>query len=336
MTLVDAPIFVVGAPRSGTTLTASILGRHAAILSLGETHFYEDIWSRRRSLGDLSQPAMVEQAVDRAMTLFGRFNFPAAQSVVAATLTPPALVARTLASGSGYAALYQAFMGSLTEAAGCQRWCDDTPKHLFYLPAIFEHFPRAQVIACVRDPRDFLCSYQNYWRRSTESERVRALYHPILTSLVWRASANAILKYRAQFDASRLHVLFYESLVTDPETTVRNLCHFLEISWSPALLAVDSQNSSFAGAGIGIYTTSVGRWRTCLAPAELWWGQRLAGSGLTAFGYRPEAVRAPAHALAAVALSTPLALGRALAVNRHKRGPLGPYLARRLATLVGR
>lgn len=336
MTKADAPIFVVGAPRSGTTLTAAVLGRHPAILSLGETHFYEDVWSRRRSLGDLRQPATVDQAVDRVMTLFGRFNFPAAQSVVAATLTPPALAARTLTLGGGYAALYQAFMGLLTQAADRQRCCDDTPKHLFYLPTIFEHFPRAQVIACVRDPRDFLCSYRNYWRRSTESERVRALYHPILTSLVWRASANAILQYQAQFDASRLHVLIYESLVTAPETTVRGLCNFLDIPWSQTLLAVDSHNSSFAGAGPGIYTTSVGRWRDCLAPAELWWGQRLAGSSLTAFGYRPEVVRAPAHALAAVALSTPLALGRALAANRHKRGPLGLYLARRLATLVGR
>jgi len=46
------PIFVVGTPRSGTILTAKILGRHSHIFMPGETHFFDDIYSRRIELGN--------------------------------------------------------------------------------------------------------------------------------------------------------------------------------------------------------------------------------------------------------------------------------------------
>lgn len=43
-----APIFVFGIPRSGTTLTAMIIGRHSRLFMSGETHYIDDIYSRRK------------------------------------------------------------------------------------------------------------------------------------------------------------------------------------------------------------------------------------------------------------------------------------------------
>ncbi len=331
-----APIFVVGAPRSGTTLTATILGRHPLVFSIGETHFYEDVWSRRGELGELSEIEGLRRGAERLLTIFGRFNFPAAQQMVASSLTAADIVARATALGGGYAGLYAAFMGLLAEAAGKPRWCDDTPKHLFYLPAILAHFPAAKVIVCVRDPRDFLCSYKNYWRRSTESDRIKALYHPILTGLVWRSSANAMLAYQAQFGPERLLCLQYERLVAAPHAEIQCVCDFLGLAWTPAMLDVTAHNSSFADSGAGIFTGSVGRWRTGLDPAEAWWAQRVAGRGLAAFGYQPEPIRPAVGAWLRIFSAAPFALARALWANRYKRGPLGVYLARRLAAIFGR
>ena len=59
-----APIFVLGMPRSGTTLTAKILGRHQKIFALapGETHYFHDVWSRRRELDDLQDDKNLSEA----------------------------------------------------------------------------------------------------------------------------------------------------------------------------------------------------------------------------------------------------------------------------------
>ena len=51
------PVFIIGTPRSGTTLTAKILGRHSNIFMPGETHFFDDVYSvvfgaGSRNLGD--------------------------------------------------------------------------------------------------------------------------------------------------------------------------------------------------------------------------------------------------------------------------------------------
>ncbi len=48
---------MVGTPRSGTTLCASILGRHSTIYMGGENHFFEDIYARREQLGALGAGA---------------------------------------------------------------------------------------------------------------------------------------------------------------------------------------------------------------------------------------------------------------------------------------
>jgi hypothetical protein len=51
--MTSAPIFIVGTPRSGTTLMARILGNHSILYRPGETHFMQDIYARRATIGDL-------------------------------------------------------------------------------------------------------------------------------------------------------------------------------------------------------------------------------------------------------------------------------------------
>ena len=78
-----APVFIVGTPRSGTTLLARILGRHPSLFMHGETHFFPDIYARRAELGD---PPSAEGALamkERLSTLYGRYNEPADQARVA-------------------------------------------------------------------------------------------------------------------------------------------------------------------------------------------------------------------------------------------------------------
>jgi len=326
----------VGPARSGTTLTAKILGHHPDVFSPGETHYFEDIWTRRDALGDLESEAELSRAADRLMTIFGRFNFPDTQELVDAVIQKETLVDRVDAAGGGYAGLYRAFTQMLAKSRGKIRICDDTPKHLYYLQAILDLFPKAKVIACVRDPRDFLSSYKNYWRRSTESERIKSLYHPVITSLLWRSSANALFRHARNCCTDRILLVRYEDLVQNPTYEVKRICDFVGLTYSDDMLAVETHNSSFdEPSSPGIFTSSVGRWRTSLDPEEVWWVQTVGQQGMRAFGYQEEPVNLSAIAVFRLFITAPFALGRALHANARKRGPLLGYIARRARPLIG-
>lgn len=328
------PIFIVGPARSGTTLTAKILGRHPDVFSPGETHYFEDIWTRKDALGGLESEVELSRAADRLMTIFGRFNFPDTQDLVDAVIQKETLIDRTDIAGGGYAGLYRAFTQMLAKSQGKMRICDDTPKHLYYLQAILDLFPEAKVVACVRDPRDFLSSYKNYWRRSTESERIKALYHPVITSLLWRSSSNLLLKHINQNKSDRVTLVRYEDLVRSPDREVRRLCDFLEIDYTDELIQVESHNSSFEQSSPGIFTTSVGRWRMRLRPEETWWIQTLARDNMLALGYEVEDVKPERLSLFVSCVTAPFALIRALRANSQKRGPLLRYVSRRSSSLI--
>lgn len=328
------PIFVIGAPRSGTTLVGKILGQHSEIYAPGETHYFEDIWSRRQDLGTLMTEPEISAATNRLMTIFQRYNFPDTQQEVDSCLQPADLVQKTLELEGGYGALYTAFTAALAACAGKLRVCDDTPKHLYYVADILKVLPDAKFIGCVRDPRDFLFSYRNYWRRSTESERIKALYHPVMTSMLWRSSAKALLQYTQELGPAKIQLVKYEELVEGPEKVIRHICEFLDLEFENAMLDIETDNSSFEQSSAGIFSTSVGRWRSGLPAEDAWWCQMINQPYMDALSIQAEPVDASAVKLLGTLASTPPAFIRALQANKEKRGPLLGYLTRRVRALV--
>lgn len=332
-----SPIFIVGAPRSGTTLLAKILGRHPEIYALApaETNFFEDVWGRRKALGSLQRREEMLAAAQRTATLFGRFNLPDAQAVADRVIDVDTLVEQAMEWGGGYGALYYAFTSQLAAAAGKPRFCDDTPKHLYYIAEILDLFPQAKIVACVRDPRDFLNSYKNLWLRSTEGERIQQLFHPVNTSLLWRSSAAQIHRFTTQICQPQVTSVRYETLVADPAGEVERLCRFLEIDYASSLVEVDSHNSSFeADAASGIFQSSVGRWKEGLTPEEIWCAQTLSGKYLADFCYEPADIPISIPGVLHLFFTAPAALLRAVNANKEKRAPVHKYFSRRLQTLL--
>jgi hypothetical protein len=333
------PIFVVGAPRSGTTLMAAILAQHPHIFAPapGETHYFHDIWTRRKKFGMPEDEKGLSRAADQLLTTFDRWDNPEAQKIVDATISKDALLDRARILGKGYDALYYAFTSLLAKSAGKTYYCDDTPKHLFYLHTIFDFFPHAKAVGCIRDPRDFLCSYKYYWKKTRDSSRIKALYHPVITSLLWQGSSNLLLNHANKCCRNRLIIVRYESLVQQPETEIRRICHFLGVTYSDKMLRVDAHNSSFEkSSSHGIFATSIGRWRTFLSPEEVWCVQALNRGNMRDLHYAPEAVSPSKKALLLTFLNTPFALAKAIKANSAKTGPLTKYVLQRLISLIKR
>lgn len=332
----DRPIFIVGPPRCGTTLAARILGLHSRIFMPGETHFFHDVYANRAALGDPATDAGIARIVGRLGTLYGRYNEPDDQARIDRLFADPGAVRSFYGSCGDYGAVMSRFMALQTQDAGKARWGNHAPKDLFHVDDILRFYPRAMIVVCVRDLRDFLSSYRDKWRATTQDhvERIRSLYHPVLTTLLWKASVRQAQRLRDKVPRESLVVVKYEELVCDTEHVVRDLCARIGERFEPRMLEVSSHNSSSAATVAGIFTSSVGRWEGALSNEEVYLAQRIAGREMEALGYAPKRVGANTAKVALVAATTPAAALRALNANRALRGPLLPYLWRRVASFT--
>ena len=332
-----APIFVVGTPRSGTTLTARILGRHSRLFMPGETHFFDDVYARARELGDPADRSVRLAIAQRMHTIYDRFYEQEDQQRVTRLFPTVQDLAAELDGCTGYDCLFDRFMYLQMQAEGKQRWGNNAPRDLFSVRDIRTFFPDARLVICVRDVRAFLYSYQGKWKftGTAHVERLKKLYHPVVTSYLWKSSVEQLPMLEATVPEADRIVVSYEDLVTEPERTVRNICAVIGEEFEPGMLEVEGHNSSSAGEATGIFTTSVDRWKTELSPEEIAIGQAIAGRLLARLGYAVLPVRVRWKRLLALWLGTPFALVRALHANRATRGPLLPYLYRRMGALLG-
>jgi hypothetical protein len=250
--VMNTPIFVVGAPRSGTTLTARILGRHSGIFMPGETHFFDDIYVRRQDLGELRTARAAEAIAARLGTLYERFNEPADQQRIQALGGEEALRQLLGTTCRTYGEVLSRFMQfQMTQHPAKVRWGNNVPKDIFYVRDILAFYPAAKFIICVRDIRDFLYSYQHQWTKTSPEhiERIKKLYHPIVTSLLWKAAMKQVRVAQALVPLDNLMIIRYEDLATQPEATIKTLCQFLKEPYEEEMLRVEANNSSFKTVG---------------------------------------------------------------------------------------
>ena len=328
------PIFVVGAPRSGTTLTARILSRHSRVFMPGETHFFDDIYARRRELGELQNAASIQRVTARLRTLYGRYNEKPDQERVEKLLQKQEVIEK-LTRCRTYKELFSCFMQLQMRSTGKVRWGNNVPKDIFQIKEIVSFYPDAKILICIRDVRDFLISYQNKWTVAAEdsAERLTSLYHPVVTSLLWQASVKQIARIKGTIPRENLMMIRYESLVQNPEKLVREICRFIGEDFEENMLNVEEENSSFQVGQKGIYSSSVGRWRRLLTNEEAYIAQKITGSWLVEFGYTTADLKINPLKVGYMYATMPYGLWRAIHANRAIRGPFLPYVAKRLAAL---
>jgi len=330
----SSPIFIVGAPRSGTTLTARILNGNSKIFMPGETHYYDDIYSRFHTKKELSFTDRADIA-DRLFTLYGRFNEPADQARVNDLFTKESIESKLTDSFVDLRSLFVWFMEIQMRHENKCRWGNNVPRDLFNLHIIFDMFPDAKVIACIRDPRAFLVSYMKKSSATSvdQAKRIGALYHPVLTSLLWKANCAEIERSLSVYGLEKVYLQKYECLVSEPEKTVRELCDFIGAEFESDMLNVHHSNSSHGRPNKGIYVSSVDKWKTCDAGEDLYICQQLLEERMQAMGYSKEALKINFVRLAYSYLTFPFAALRAIIANRSHQGPLIPYLMKRIASL---
>lgn len=227
----EAPIFIVGLPRTGTTLAERILSSHPLVESAGELPAMPT--ALRRLSGATALTAVNEEIID------------------ASRATAPAALGR----------LYV----MLTEPHRRQnlRFIDKLPLNFLNVGYIARALPRATIVCLRRHPLDSVWS--NYKHRF-RSNSYYGYTQDLLDTAAYYVLFDRLMKFWQQLFPQRVLELRYESLVDDLPGETRHLLAHCGLEWSDACLRFHENTRAVATPSAAqvrrpIYRTSVGRWR---------------------------------------------------------------------------
>ncbi len=217
--------FVIGSPRSGSTLLMRILNATSQIFSRPEPHLFP-------ALAHLGFWNTVDAApYDQLQAQSGTRNF----------------VADLPGGEADYFDACRAYMdvlyGRMLSTAGDaeQYFLDKTPANALVLPFMERVYPEAKYIVLTRHPAAIFASYANsFFDGDFESA---AKFNPIVSRYV-----PAMADFLRTTTVPHIHVR-YEDLVSDPEATLERISEFLEIPFEPD--AVNYKQKDVAGKGLG-------------------------------------------------------------------------------------
>ena len=226
----DLPVFIVGMPRSGTTLIEQIVASHPEVHGAGELNGIENL----------------------AINLPGRLGSEDA--------FPECLGEMNTESIQTLAADHLAHLQRLGGPAS--RVTDKMPFNFRYLGFIALLFPKARVIHCRRDAMDtgLSCFQQNFTVAHPWSTDLAGI------GLVLRCYENLMTHWRAVLPIPMLE-LDYETVIANQEQESHRMIEFLGLPWDDVCLSFHRSQRPVRTASDWqvrrpIYSTSVGRWRT--------------------------------------------------------------------------
>lgn len=224
-----SPIFVIGQPRTGTTLVERIITSHSRVHSAGEL---KQLGNAVRRLSDYSEPTRYSPKLPGL-----------AGSVDARKL------------GNAYIATSVKLRGALP------RFVDKLPPNYLYLPLILKALPNAKIVHLRRNPMDacfasfkqlFADAYPHSYDQA-EMARHHARYYHLME--IWRERFG-----------DRFFDISYEDTARDLEPNARALIEHLELPWEDACLNFHKQEGAVTTASAvqvrqPAHTKSIGRWR---------------------------------------------------------------------------
>jgi len=218
----EAPFFIVGSERSGTTLLMAILGHHSRLAVPEVTWYYPRFRAFLYTYGDLSHR-------ENYKTLISEMIFGLKTPFFGLDLNPATIVDGLLGEvkGNSFAEAFRVILQHYANAVGKPRWGEKTPHNLYYVNEILQDFPNAKFIHLVRDGRDVAV------------EQLRSAFGPrniYAASLVWRRSQEEAETLRGRLHQDQWLDLRYEELAAAPSQILPKVTDFLDEAYEPNIL----------------------------------------------------------------------------------------------------
>ena len=230
------PIFLIGFPRSGTTLLEQILSSHSSIAATDEANLLNMVIDAMPVplVNSANYPYNLHLLRQRDISVLRSCYWKNAGNYIAAK------------QGAGYL-------------------LDKLPLNIIHIPLINRLFPKARIIFALRDPRDVCLScYTTIFDANpamnnfSDMEKTAKLYTAIMDLWEYYQDRLAIDKT----------VVRYEELIINPDTVTNDLIQFLGLPWEASMLEFYAEKNkryvttpSFEGVFKPIHGRSIGRWK---------------------------------------------------------------------------
>ena len=228
----NAPIFVVGMPRTGTTLVGRILASHPQVASAGESQNFGVLLKRATGV-------QTAQVLDVPTLNQSRNVDLAAVGRDYARLTRPTDVARP-------------------------RFVDKMPLNFFYLGHIARALPAASLVVLRRNPLD--TGLSNFRQLFATGLAYYDYARDLRAIARYYAQFDRLLRHWQVTLPGRVHEVQYETLVQDQHVATAALLEHCRLPWDEACMAFERNPGAVATASAvqvrqPLYSASVGRWR---------------------------------------------------------------------------
>lgn len=272
-----APIFVLGCPRSGTTLLYyMILSSGGFAVFQEESHVFNLIVPKFGNLASLTNRKRLMKAWLKS-TYFEH-------SGLKSELIQKKILEECHSAGD----FLRITMEEMARAQNVDRWADTTPEHLLYIREIKKAFPNAIIIHSIRDGRDVALSLNKRpWVRPLAWDKQDSL---MVQGLYWEWMVRTGRRDGRRFADDYMEVHF-EDVVKHPHETLASIGRFIEHDLDydkirkAGLGSVSVPNTAFRSEVESKNFNPVGRWRDSLAPARIERLEGYVGTLLKELGY---------------------------------------------------
>ncbi len=227
----EGPIFVVGLPRTGTTLVERILSSHSRVGTAGELpDFSRHLGRRIEALADASVSSRAAMA-------------PLARSI-------------------DYAALGRDYIESTRHAAGKEpHFVDKFPQNAIHIGALRLALPAARIVLVRRHPMD--ACYSMYKQLFTD---IYPFSYDLDELAAYFIAHERLMRHWLRLFPDSLLTVRYEDVVNDLEGEARRMLEFCDLPWEDGCLAFHRNRNPSTTASAGqvrqpIYRGSMGKWR---------------------------------------------------------------------------
>ncbi len=303
-----SPIFVVGSGRSGTTMLQLMLNAHPKIAMQGELHFFEDVLALKDEWATLSDDEDLANFFRKIPELHSLKYLPQLEKYLELTHQ------RMKEGGRSYEDFHRYMMEVYAQQKGATRLGEKTPSNVRYMEQLLAMYPNACIIHIIRDPRAVVASMI----------KVPFTGNDVLSNVIkWKLDIEYSQRMKTEHASNYIEVR-YEDLVSDPTLTLKNICEFIGEPYSEDMLGFYMTASSYTnteswkeGTTKAVHEASVDKWRSELAPSQVYIIEKIAGRLLGKVGY-PRA-----HAPLRAKWMSPVTLGvELMKYARYKAGTI--------------
>lgn len=214
-------VFVVGCPRSGTTLLQSLIAANSRVVSFPETHFYERLISGRPLLSALGI------ASHKARPHWDVFLQEIGHTEMELALPKYAIFVKQFSDA------FVHVLDTITMKQEKSIWVEKTPGHLRRIDHIENLVQCARFVHILRNGEDNIASLFDVGNKYPESW---SPWYGTLDQCIQRWVID--IRISAKYASRENHMLIkYEDLISDPKPILKNLCDFIGVPFEKNMLS---------------------------------------------------------------------------------------------------